>query len=333
MSKLDPARYLETGPMNDGARGAPGPLVGRRHFLGTAAAVAAALGMGGRLGEAAPDPAGSPPVNPASPTTWQPHKAVLYSMLPEHLSMEDRFRLVHDVGFNGVEAPPIDDAGEAAKMRRAAEAAGVRIHSVIYGGWDAPLSSPDPAVQEQGLRQVEAALQSAKWLGADDILLVPAIVDEHTRYIDAYRRSQANIRKLIPTAERLRIMILIEEVWNKFLLSPLEYSRYLDEFRSPWVQSYFDVGNVVDFAWPEDWIRTVAHRIRRVHLKDFRRGTREFVNLGDGDVNWPEVRRAFMEVGFHGFMTTELSGGNEAYLRDVSARVDRIIAGTPPAAA
>jgi hexulose-6-phosphate isomerase len=129
-------------------------------------------------------------------------------------------------------------------------------------------------------------------------------------------------------------MICVEEVWNNFLLSPLEYCQYIDGFHSPWVHAYFDVGNVVAFAWPEDWIRTLGHRVRKVHLKDFKGGPGLFggigghwANLREGSINWPEVRRAFTEIGYNGYMTTELSGGDEAYLRDVSQRVDLILAG------
>lgn len=247
-------------------------------------------------------------------------------MLPGHLSLPERFQLARDAGFEGVEAPPVS-VDEAEKMRVAAEKAGVRLHSVIYGGWEAPLSDPDPAVVDRGRHAVEDALHCAQALGADNLLLVPAIVSARVRYVEAYERSQRQIRRLIPLAQQLQVTISVEEVWNNFLLSPLEFARYVDELGSPFVQAYFDVGNVMAFGWPEDWIRTLGRRIHRVHLKDFKRDTRRFVNLRDGDVNWPEVRRAFLEVGFHGYVTCELAGGDAAYLRDVSSRVDRIIAG------
>jgi hexulose-6-phosphate isomerase len=135
-------------------------------------------------------------------------------------------------------------------------------------------------------------------------------------------------------AEELRMNINVEEVWNNFLLSPMEMAAFVDSFKSPRVHSYFDVGNVVTFAWPEDWIRTLGKRIRKIHLKDYKGGPGlfggnkgSFVNLREGSINWPEVRKALGEVGYEGFMTTELGGGDEAYLRDVSARVDKIIAG------
>ena len=159
------------------------------------------------------------------------------------------------------------------------------------------------------------------------MLFRSAVVTSQVRYQDAWKRSQANIKKLIPTAEKHNVMILVEEVWNKFLLSPLEFAHYVDSFRHPLVQAYFDIGNVVIWGYPEDWIRTLGKRIHKVHLKDFKRNNYQFVNLREGDVNWKEVRKAFAEVGFTSFMNTELGGGDEEYLRDVSMRVDKIIAG------
>jgi len=261
-------------------------------------------------------------------------KALIWSMLPDALSVEDRFKLARDCGFDGIEAPPIGDMREAERMRAGAEKAGVRVHSVIYGGWEAPLSHPDAAVRERGSKSIEAALRGAKAMGADNILLVPAVVNAQTRYQDAYKRSQAGVRRLIPLASQLKVQILIEEVWNNFLLSPLEFARYVDEFGSPWVQAYFDVGNVVAFAWPQDWIRTLGKRIKKVHIKDFKGGPGLFgvqgsrwVNLREGSIDWPEVMRAFNEIGYRNYLTVELGGGNEAYLRDISARVDKILAG------
>jgi len=286
----------------------------RREFVGSTAAVLTAASAAS-----------------AAQAGWHPKKGVEWGMLPGNLSFEDRFKLAKDVGFDGVEVPPISPE-EADKLRKASDRAGIRIHSIIFGGWDAPLSSADPAVIERGSNNVKNALHSAQIMGCDGILLVPAVVNAQVRYADAYKRSHDNIKKLIPEAEKRKVMINIEEVWNNFLLSPLEYSRYLDEFKSPWIGSYFDVGNVVRFAWPEDWIRTVGKRIRKVHIKDFKGGPGlgtggQWVNLLEGSINWKAVRAAFMEVGYEGFITTELGGGDEAYLRDVSARVDKIIAG------
>ena len=173
---------------------------------------------------------------------------------------------------------------------------------------------------------METALRSAKALGADTVLLVPAIVNENVGYDDAYKRSQEHIRKLLPLAEQLGIVIAVENVWNKFLLSPLEFARYVDEFDSPWLKAYFDVGNVILYGYSQDWIRTLGKRTVKIHLKDFKRKGYQWTNLLEGDVNWKQVRLALQEVGYDGFLTPELRGGDKAYLTDLSERIDRILA-------
>lgn len=259
-----------------------------------------------------------------------PRKAVMLGMLPQSMPLDDRMALARDLGFAGIEAPPISDLSECERLRKAADGAGIRIHSVIFGGWNAPLTSGDTEVIKRGLQEVEAGLRGASAMGADGLLLVPGIVNGAIRYADAYKRSQANIRRLIPIAARCNVQILIENVWNNFLLSPLEFARYIDEFRSRWVQAYFDCGNVVAFAWPEDWIRTLGSRIRKIHLKDYKGGPGlggqgRFVPLLEGSINWPAVRTALSEIGFDGFMTPEQGGGDRDYLQDVSNRIDRIL--------
>ncbi len=252
-------------------------------------------------------------------------KAVITSMLPKELSDADKFKLAKDCGFDAVEAPPVDDLDLAKKQGDLAHAAGIRIHSVIYGGWGPTLSDPDPAVQEKARANVEKALHCAKAMGADDILLVPAVVKANVRYVEAWERSQKHIKSLIPVAEELKIVIAVEEVWNDFLLSPLEMAKYVDQFNSPWVRSYFDVGNVVAFGYPQDWIRTLGNRIAKVHLKDFKRNEREWVNLGDGSINWPEVRKAFDEVAYSGYVTAELNGGDKNYFIDLAQRIGKCL--------
>ena len=142
-------------------------------------------------------------------------------------------------------------------------------------------------------------------------------------------RSQRNIRRLLPLARELNVIIGIENVWNKFLLSPVEFAAYVDGFKSPCVRAYFDVGNIVLYGYPQDWIRTLGKRIVKLHLKDFsfRKNVAAFVALREGDVNWPAVYKSLAEIGFSGTATCELPGGDEAYLREVSRRVDLILSG------
>jgi len=203
--------------------------------------------------------------------------------------------------------------------------------------WRLPLSSSDPQVVSGSVKGMETSIRNAALWGADTVLLVPAVVDATTSYRDAWTRSQRVIReRLLPMARDMKVIIAVEEVWNKFLLSPIEFAKYVDEFESPSVRAYFDVGNVVLFAFPQDWIRTLGPRIAKIHLKDFnfdrRNGTFTWKNIGEGDIDWPEVRRALAEIKYSGYVTTELSGGDAAYLKDVSARVDRFLAGEKPVA-
>ncbi|RPI17646.1 MAG: sugar phosphate isomerase/epimerase, partial [Acidobacteriales bacterium] len=173
------------------------------------------------------------------------------------------------------------------------------------------------------------SLRNAKFWGADTVLLVPAVVNPETSYRDALERSQKNIRKLLPQAQQLKVIIGIENVWNKFLLGPVEFAAYVDGFKSPWVRAYFDVGNVLLYGYPQDWIRTLGKRIVKLHLKDFsfRKNVAAWTALRDGDLNWPAVYNALAEIGFSGTATCELPGGDEAYLREVSRRVDLILSG------
>jgi L-ribulose-5-phosphate 3-epimerase len=203
-----------------------------------------------------------------------------------------------------------------------------------------PISSGDPEVVSGSVKGMETSLRNAALWGADAVLLVPAVVDAKTSYKDAWTRSQRVIKeRLLPMARDLKVIIAVEEVWNKFLLSPLEFAKYVDEFESPWVKAYFDVGNVVFYAFPQDWIRTLGSRIVKVHLKDFKldrqSGRFTWPNIGEGDIDWPELRRAFADIKYRGYMTTELSRANgdpAAYLKDVSTRLDRFLAGEKPVA-
>ena len=252
-------------------------------------------------------------------------KALQFGMLPKELSDVEKFNLARKCGFAGIEGSPVQDLDAARELGKKARDAGTPIHSIVFG-WGGPLSDPNPDKVKQGLTGMQNALKSAKALGAETVLLVPARVTETVGYGEAYKRSQENIRKLIPAAEDLGVIIAVENVWNKFLLSPLEFARYIDELESPFVKAYFDIGNVIIYGFSQDWIRTLGKRIVKIHLKDFKRSGYQWKNLLDGDVNWPQVRRALDEIEYNGFLTTELHGGDEVYLKDLAARIDKFFA-------
>lgn len=287
----------------------------RRHFVTATAALAAA----GNLAAA------RLPIR----------KGVYVSMLPKG-PWEDRFRLARSVGFEDVELATTPDPKEAEAAKQAAVAAGIRIHSVMNSDhWKFPLSSPDADVVAKSIQGMETSLQNAKLWGADTVLLVPAVVNKEVGYKDAWDRSVKAIRKLIPLAEKLKVVIGVENVWNKFLLSPIEFANYVDQFKSPYVKAYFDVGNIVLYGFPQDWIRTLGKRIVKLHFKDFalrrdpaiKKSVVDFCALREGDIDWKAVHQALTEIGYKGTATVELPGGDEAYLREVSRRVDLILEG------
>jgi L-ribulose-5-phosphate 3-epimerase len=296
--------------------------IARREFVRAGVVAACGLGVGGGAlaNELISGASGPLPVK----------KGLVMDMLPSKLSYAERFKMARDVGFAVVQAPTTPDMHEAEEMKKAADAANICIDSVMnMDHWKYPLSSSDAAVVAKSMDGMRTSLHNAKLWGSDAVLLVPAVVNAQTSYRDAWTRSQAEIRKLIPLAAELKVVIALEEVWNKFLLSPLEMAKYVSEFESPWIKAWFDVGNVVLYGYPQDWIRTLGKSIYKVHLKDFKRKEDGYawVNLGDGDVDWAAVRQAFAEVGYSGSVIAELDGGDEVYLRDVSKRMDRLVVG------
>lgn len=263
-------------------------------------------------------------------------KGILLGMLPKSLTIAERFALAKDCGFQSMECGTEDDIKNAEEIKAGSEKTGIPIHSVMNRDhWKYPLSSPDPEVVATSMKGMEISFRNAKLWGASTVLLVPAVVNAEVSYQQAWDRSVLQIKKLMPMAEQMKIVIGVEEVWNKFLLSPLEMAHYVDQFKSPWVKAYFDVGNMVLYGYPQDWIRTLGPRIVKVHLKDFtwkrdpqiKKQTADFVNLRDGDINWKEVYKALGEIGYKGDATVEVNGGDAAYLTDLSKRVDMILEG------
>ena len=188
-------------------------------------------------------------------------------------------------------------------------------------------------MRAEGRAGLETALRDCASYGGTTALLVPAVVNGEVGYDEAWERSSAEIRKVLPLAEELGVQIALENVWNGFLLSPLEAARYVDQFESEAIGWYFDVGNVVNFGWPEQWIRILGPRILKLDIKEFSRKKRNDeglwkgfgVKIGDGDCDWPAVRAALAEIGYTGWATAEVGGGDEERLRDIKARMDEVL--------
>ncbi|NMG22143.1 sugar phosphate isomerase/epimerase family protein [Brasilonema bromeliae] len=296
----------------------------RRTFLAAGVGAAAALASGG--------PGSSASAQDAPVKKYK--KAVKIGMVRAGATLVDKFKILKEIGFDGIEldSPNGFDKSEVLAAR---DESGLPIHGVVDSAhWKETLSHPSEEVRAKGLAALETAIRDAHAYGATSVLLVPAVVNKEVSYADAYTRSQAEIRKALPLAAELKIKILFENVWNNFLLSPLETARYIDEFESEWIGAYFDVGNVVLYGWPEQWIRTLGKRIGKLDVKEYSRkvarekgtGAGFGVELLEGDCDWPAVMRALEEIGFTGWGTAEIPGGDETRLRAIAERMDKIYA-------
>lgn len=257
-------------------------------------------------------------------------KGIVYGSLP-NLAAEARFKLAAEAGFAGVEINGTDSLDELGQMKAAADAAGLQIPSIMGSThWEAPLSAADAETRQKTVDSTIFALENAHLVGADTVLIVPAVVNSDTSYEDAYTRSLAEIKKLAPLAEKHNVTIALENVWNKFLLSPIEFKHYLEEVGSSHVKAYFDAGNILAYGIPQQWIRTLGSQwLHRVHIKDFRLSDRQFVYLLQGDMPWPQVIEALKEVGYDNYVTAELPPYPqmaEQMAHDTSNAMTRILA-------
>ena len=240
--------------------------------------------------------------------------------LPPEWSLAECFGAARQAGFDSIEVNIAEDGeltltSTEAEVRRIADSAreaGITLSSLSNGlGWKYPLTSNDPNVRRQGVEVLRAALTAAGWLGVDAILCVPGLVVADVRYDVAYERALAALRELVAEAEMRGVFIGVENVWNKFLLSPLEMAHFVDEIDSAYVGVYFDAGNVLAYGYPQHWIEILGPRIKKVHVKDFQIAVgnlQGFANPLQGDVPWAAVRTALDGIGYSGFVTAEVSG-------------------------
>ena len=258
--------------------------------------------------------------------------------------LREVFAMARDLGFEAVELTigesgaltPQTSASECARIAADAAKAGVALSGLASGfGWHYPMTCADESVRQRGLELNRSALRVAHDLGIDAILVVPGGVGADfipnfrgAPYDLAHENALSALRELAPTAEQLKVTIGVENVWNKFLLSPLETRDFLDKIGSPRVKSYFDVGNVVATGYPEQWIRILGERIARVHFKDFRREVATldgFCDLLEGDADYAAVMRELRALGYAGAVAAEYFDV-EADLPKISAAMDRILA-------
>ena len=249
-----------------------------------------------------------------------------------------------DKGFEGIELclaltgglTPKTTRRQCQQILKDADKIGIQVASLASGVyWDVSLTDNKASIRNKAHAITKAYLQKAAWLGVDSVLVVPGAVDIFFKpdapvipYKTVWERSQKQLKSLAKTARKLKVNIAVENVWNRFLLSPVEMAYFVDSVGSKWVGCYFDVGNVLPFGYPQDWIRTLGSRIKRIHIKDFKRSVGNingFCDLTEGDVPWAEVMKALKEIGYQGPVTAEMMPYRPTLLDLTSKAMDWIL--------
>ena len=258
-------------------------------------------------------------------------RGIMWGSIGVGQTIIEKFEAAKLAGFEGVEVMSHFDRNEVLKAR---DKTGLIIPSVCNAlHWKYPLSDPDPKVREEGVAALKVSLEDAKAYNADTVLLVPGRVSETICYDDCWKRTVEEIKKAIPLAEQLNVKIAIENVWNSFLLSPVEAAYYVDQFQSKIIGFYFDCGNILVYGWPEQWIKILGSRIAKVHIKEFSRkiadkqgkGAGFGVKLLEGDVNWSVVMKTLDDTGYNNWTTIEQPGGSSPEgMKDLNERLIKI---------
>jgi len=259
-------------------------------------------------------------------------KSIMWESVGLRGSILDKCKAIKEAGYQGIEPSSHMNRQEVID---ATKATGLTVSDVCCSThWDKPLTHPDAAVRQQGIEGAVVALEDANAYGSDAILLVPGVVSDTVTYDECWNRSVESIKKLLPVAERLKVKICVENVWNNFLISPMEASYYVDQFNSPYVKFYFDCGNILVYGWPEQWIKILGDRIGRIHIKEFSRQIADKqgrwagfnVQLTEGDVSWDKVINALRNHYNNVWLTSE-QGSSKTLdeLKDLSGRFDKIL--------
>jgi hexulose-6-phosphate isomerase len=245
--------------------------------------------------------------------------AIAFSVLPQELTVFERFGLAAEAGFSGIEMRTIEDPLQAEQVLHASKRSGLRIHSVAHDpARRFPLSSRDADLVRRGVAGIEISLRNARLWGADAVTFTPASAGQNTSYQDAWNRSQKIIREqVLPMARDAGIVLVVEDVWDGFVLGPPEAARYVDAFGSEWVKACFDMSRTVFYAYPHDWISALGSRLVKVRVR----------RIAEAGVDWQEVRTALNEIAYDGWVTAEIAGGETGSLGDIGAALRRHLNG------
>ncbi len=308
--------------------------ISRRDLIRGASVTAAAAALGSTSMAQSKSTPDTSPHDPDAPL--QLRFAVKDGMVQAGSNWRERFKALKALGYDGIELSSPNDYDRQEILDAKAET-GLPIHGVVNSiHWHTRLSDPDPEVRAKSRAGLETAVADASAYGGSSVLLVPGVVDGQASQLQMTERSITEIRKVLPMAAELGIHILIENVWNHFCYdhdgdahqSADQFVAYIDAIDSPWVGMYFDLGNHRRFGDVEAWIRTLGRRIVKMDIKDwaFDGGWKD---IGHGDVNWPAVRTALREIGYTGWVTAEVGGGDRERLATIKQQMDTALRSHP----
>ena len=295
----------------------------RRHFVKSAVAI----GASGLLSQDAFSKTSS-----SYPLKGRLYKTLKINMIRIEASLTEKFRAAKAAGFMGVEmnSPGMD----VAETRAAIAASGLPVDGTVCSThWKIRHSSPDASVRAQALADLKTAIRDTHAVGGHTVLLVVGKGEDGPES-EIWPRSVENIKKALPLASELGVSIVIENVWNQFLYNhdgdskqtADAFAKYVDEFQSPWVGMQFDIGNHWKYGSMGDWIRTLGKRVIKLDVKGFSRAEGKFMQIGEGDIDFEDVREALLEINYHGWVAAEVKGGDLYELKKISAQMDRVFA-------
>ena len=260
------------------------------------------------------------------------YKTLKIGMIRVKGSLTDKFKAAKEAGFAGVElnAPGVN----VAETRTAIAESGLPVDGTVNSGhWQVRHTDPDPAVRAKALEALKEGLRQTRAVGGHSCLLVVGHGKDGPEK-EIWPRSIENIAKAVPLAAELGVSIAIENVWNHFCYDhnnvgdraqgAEKFAKYVDEFNSPWVGMQYDLGNHWKYGPTGDHVRTLGKRIVKLDIKGFSRANDRFTKIGEGDVDWADVRKALYEINYHGWCAAEVGGGDLTRLKEVSANMDKV---------
>lgn len=246
-------------------------------------------------------------------------KAVKFHMATGDQSVAEKFAMIRDLGFDGVETRVKlgkENQALVQSYASASESTGLPIHGVIHS------SNPD----------LVGAIDQAKFLGASSVLHVVRY-DRKISYLKNCEETKHIIRRAVDHAEKQGVMILCENVWASYLIDPMGMARFVDSFNSPMIGIYFDIGNVVRWGWPQHWLEVIGKRAKKLDVKEYdltvamNEGMRTAFNkpLGEGSIEWDKVRKELTKIDYRGWATAEVKGGDRNRLAEIASQMDRVL--------